>query len=253
MRPTRTRSWAARADWSIYPHERRSVGFSQRGCRLKCGFCVVPRKEGRVRAEATVAELWRGEPWPRDLVLLDNDFFGQPDWRDRVREIVEGGFRVSLTQGINVRLVGDEEAEALAALPYRDDSFEKRRLYCAWDNRKDEKTLFRGLARLDRAGIKRSHLMVYMLVGYDHATNGPRPLHVDDFYRARRLRDWGADVYPMPFERTPELQGFARWVCRGHEKRGVSWEDWVGARLQPRNLGQREPGQGRLFVAFGEA
>ncbi|MCK5713380.1 MAG: hypothetical protein KAI25_11730, partial [Hyphomicrobiaceae bacterium] len=32
-------------DYSIYPEYRASIGFSQRGCRLRCPFCVVPRKE----------------------------------------------------------------------------------------------------------------------------------------------------------------------------------------------------------------
>lgn len=34
-------------DYSIYPGWRQSIGFTQRGCTLKCSFCVVPRKEGK--------------------------------------------------------------------------------------------------------------------------------------------------------------------------------------------------------------
>ena len=34
-------------DYSIYPKFDGSIGFTQRGCRLKCGFCVVPKKEGK--------------------------------------------------------------------------------------------------------------------------------------------------------------------------------------------------------------
>lgn len=56
-------------DYSIYPGWKQSIGFTQRGCRLKCPFCVVPRKEGPVREEQTIADLWRGEPWPRDLKI----------------------------------------------------------------------------------------------------------------------------------------------------------------------------------------
>ena len=77
-----------RQDYSIYPEFRPSIGFTQRGCRLKCSFCCVPQKEGAVREEQTIAELWRGDPWPRELHLLDNDFFGQPDRRASCRERV---------------------------------------------------------------------------------------------------------------------------------------------------------------------
>src|SRR3954468_24646833 len=94
-------------DYSMYPQFTPSIGFTQRGCRLKCGFCVVPKKEGKARTEQTIAELYRGAPWPRHLVLLDNDFFGQAEWPDRIAEIRDGGFRVSFNQGINARMLTD--------------------------------------------------------------------------------------------------------------------------------------------------
>jgi hypothetical protein len=99
-------------DFSLYPRFRQSIGFTQRGCRLKCEFCVVPKKEGRVKPERTIAEIWRGDPWPKELLLLDNDFFGQSDWRSRIAEIRDGGFKVSFNQGINCRCITDEAAEA---------------------------------------------------------------------------------------------------------------------------------------------
>jgi len=80
-------------DYSIYPEFPFSIGFSQRGCRLNCGFCVVPKKEGKPRSTNTIFDIWRGEPTPRNVVLLDNDFFGQQetDWRARVEEIKKAG------------------------------------------------------------------------------------------------------------------------------------------------------------------
>src|SRR5208337_3425878 len=111
---------------------------TQRGCRLSCKFCVVPGKEGKPRTVATVADIWRGEPHPKHLHLLDNDFFGQDQWRERIAEIRDGGFKVCFNQGINVRAVTDEVAEALATVQYRDMKFKERRLYTAWDNLKDE-------------------------------------------------------------------------------------------------------------------
>ena len=49
-------------DYSLYPDYPHSIGFSQRGCRLRCPFCVVPDKEGRVTEERPIAEIWRGDP-----------------------------------------------------------------------------------------------------------------------------------------------------------------------------------------------
>ena len=225
-------------DYLLYPRFQQSIGFTQRGCRLKCEFCVVPWKEGKVKTEHTIAEIWRGDPWPRELLLLDNDFFGQPQWRERIREIRDGGFKVSLSQGINCRCITEEAAEAIASVDYRDDSMRTKRIYTAWDNRGDEERLFVGLNRLVRYGVKPDHIMVFILIGY-----WPGETHEDRDYRRMRLRQFGARPYPMPFVRTPELVGFQRWCVGAYDKpskrwpNGVPWDKWVKAKYQPANLG----------------
>ena len=186
-------------DYSGYPEYPWSLGFTQRGCRLNCGFCVVPKKEGRPVPVNTAWDIWRPGT-PRCLLLLDNDFFGQPreEWRKRIREIQEGKFRVSFIQGVNIRLVNQEAAEALASVQYRDDQFARRRLYTAWDNMGDERIFFRGLERLERAGVPPAHLMVYMLVGY---AKGEKIEDVLERYR--KLVDAGCKPYPMVY-RNPD-------------------------------------------------
>jgi hypothetical protein len=227
-------------DYSIYPRFGPSIGFSQRGCRLRCAFCVVPRKEGAAREEQSIAAIWRGPGHTREILLLDNDFFGVPGWRERVDELRFGAFRVCFSQGINARMLSDEVAQAIASVDYRDDSFKVKRIYTAWDNRKDEGVLFRGLDRLTKAGVKPDHVMVYVLIGYFAGET-----HEDRDYRRRRLREWGARPYPMPFARTPELLGFARWVIGAYDKT-ISWEEWSRARWQPAGLGDRSGAQSRL-------
>ena len=224
-------------DYSIYPDFTASIGFLQRGCRKRCPFCVVPRKEGAVRGEQSVYNLWRGEPWPRHLHLLDNDFFGNPEWRERIQEINEGRFKVCFSQGINARFLSDEHADAdeaaaaLASVDYRDKRFVARRLYTAWDNRKDEDTLFQGLHRLVKYGVKPGNIMVYMLIGYWKGETWD-----DRIYRQSKLREFGCDPYPMPYLRTRELVKFQTWVCSAFDKR-VSWWDWQRANYDPYKLG----------------
>lgn len=220
-------------DYTAYPGFTASLGFTMRGCRFKCAHCVVPRKEGRARAHGTVDEIYRGAPWPPHLHLLDNDFFGNPEWPDRIAEIRAGGFRVSFTQGINVRAFGDKQAAAIASVNYRADDMRERRIYTAWDSLGDESVLFRGLKRLVAHGVKPDHLMVYMLIGY-----APGETHDERDHRRRRLREFGARPYPMPFVRTPELLGFQRWVVDAYDK-GIPWERWKAARFNPRKLGDR--------------
>ena len=168
-----------------------------------------------------------------ELVLLDNDLFGNPQHEHVIGAIVDGRFKVNFCQGINARMLSDNAAAAIASTDYRDTNMKTRRIYTAWDSRKDERVLFRGLEALVRYGVRPRHIMVYVLIGY-----WPGETHEDRDHRRRRLREFGALPYPMPYRRTPELVGFQRWVIGAYDKR-IPWRDWAGARFSPRQLGNR--------------
>lgn len=228
----------ARPDYSDHPDVSYSIGYTQRGCRMKCEFCVVPRKEGAVRSVATLDEIWRGGDAPRHLVILDNDFFGNPNWPAIVDEAERDHFDISLIQGFNVRLLPDRAAAAVARLRLRDDQFERPRIYTAWDSLGDERVMFRGLERLVAHGVKPAHVMVYMLIGY-----APGETHEDRDYRRTKLREFGCLPYPMPYVRDgelgDELVAFQRWVIQRHDF-NTPWEVWWGkAKGNPRRLGSR--------------
>lgn len=225
-------------DWRGVSYEgyekfRESIGFTQRGCRLKCKFCVVPRKEGKPVSVRTIDQIWRGDPYPRKLHVLDNDFFGQPsaDWEARIREIIDGKFRVCLSQGINVRLINDVAAAALASIQYRDTSFSERRLYTAWDNLGDEKIFFRGVDTLERAGVPSKHLRAYMLIGFDPLETWQRIWH-----RFNRMVERGIEPYPMVFNRARrDLICFQRWVITGLY-RIVPWDEYERETKTPQSV-----------------
>jgi hypothetical protein len=204
-------------DYSGWPDFDQSLGFTQRGCRMKCKFCVVPQKEGTPRSVNTISDIWRGAPWPKKLHLLDNDFFGQPKeaWRERIREIRDGGFRICLSQGVNVRRLDPESAAALASIEYRDTKFKVRRLYTAWDNLRDEEVFFRGVKTLAEAGVPAKHLRAYMLVGFDIVETWDRIWH-----RFNRMVQLGIEPYPMVYDRErKDLLAFQRWVVMGLYRR----------------------------------
>ena len=182
--------------YEIYPSFESSVGFLQRGCRMKCKFCVVPQKEGKPYYYQSVRELYRGEPYPKQLHLLDNDFFGVPEWKTHIRDITEGKFKVCFNQGINVRLINDEVAEALSGVKYYDMKFNKRRIYTAWDNLNHEKAFFKRVEKLLNAGIRPQHIMAYMLIGYDPSETMER---IE--YRAKKMIELGIKPYPMGLQR----------------------------------------------------
>lgn len=224
-------------DYSLYPDFAASIGFVTRGCRLRCGFCVVPTKEGKPRPAAMPFEIWRGGSHPRHLELLDNDAFSptlRDHWREAVRQLRAGKFRVCFSQGINLRLVDDESAALIASVTYTDHSFslKSRTLYTAWDNLGDEAIFRRGVATLGRAGVPSSRLFVYMLVGYD-----PRETWETIFYRFRELRALGCDPCPMVYDKDarPDLAALKRWAS-GFTHGKIPWPEYAPNGKRERRL-----------------
>ena len=170
----------------------------------------------------TVTQIWRGAGHPKQIHLLDNDFFGQPNWKSRCEEILADDFAVCLNQGINVRLIHKEGAGMLAQIRYSDDQFKRRRLYTAWDNRKDEQIFLRGIGILMDAGIEPQKIMVYMLCGY-----WPGETMDDVMYRFEKMKSMGLLPYPMVYDNTNKtLKKFQRWVIRRfHEF--IPWSEYL--------------------------
>lgn len=211
-------------EYSMYPKFKYSLGFTARGCRLRCKFCVVPQKEGRPRSVNSIYDIWRGEPYEKNIVLLDNDFFGQDkeQWKERAKELIDGDFKVSFNQGINIRLINEEAAHWLAKMKYYDDQFKVRRLYTAWDNLRDEQIFFSGVEALRNAGIPPHHLLVYMLVGYDKNETWERI-----FYRFNKMVEIGIRPYPMVYNNESKaLKEFQRWVVRRYYE-FIPWNEFT--------------------------
>jgi hypothetical protein len=102
-------------------------------------------------------------------------------------------------------------AAAIAGIEYSDNTFRRRRLYTAWDNLKDEEVFFRGVDMLEAAGVPASHLMAFMLVGFDKRETWERIHH-----RFNRMVARGIMPYPMPFDQTRrDLKRFQRWAVTG--------------------------------------
>lgn len=225
---------ALQPDYSLYgyPH---SIGFTMRGCRFRCKFCVVPQKEGRPAAANNIPEIWQ----QRDsdfVVLLDNDFFGNPDWAARVAEIRRHDLRVSFSQGLNIRIITEDQAAALASVRFRNLSGKKKQVHFAWDQwgAGTERLIDQGFARVVAAGVRPHQMAFFVLVGW-HTTEQ------QDLYRIDKLHGMGCDVFVMPYDRAdPYQKALARWNNR-HLWRSVSWPDY--------RYGAWRPAQQRVYAA----
>ena len=205
-------------DYSFYnyPH---NIGFTQRGCRLRCSFCVVPQKEGKPKPYNTIDEIWQ----QRDsnfIMLLDNDFFGNPEWKDRIEELKEYKLKVNFNQGLNIRNIKKEQAEALASVNFRNLHDTSKQVYFAWDDPRHEKLIHKGIKIVTDAGIKTWQMAFYILIGY-HSTEE------EDLHRVEMIRSYGCDPYAMPYDKNDEYQKkFTRWVNHKAIFKSVAWADY---------------------------
>lgn len=135
-----------------------SMGFTTRGCIRKCTFCFVPKKEGNIKYNADIYEFWNTNH--SHIVLLDNNILALPDHFEKIaNQLLKNHCSVDFNQGLDIRLVNDDNAELLSKLRvnphYR----------FAWDCLKDEKKVVDGIEILKNHGINQS--LFYVLVGYD--------------------------------------------------------------------------------------
>ena len=206
-------------DYSLYKYKH-SIGFTMRGCRFRCKFCVVPEKEGKPKPNNTIDEIWTN----RDssfLVLLDNDFFGNPFWKKRIREIKDYNLKVNFSQGLNIRIITDEQVKALASVKFSTMSGKSKRVHFAWDRIFDEKLIDKGIKRCLDNGLKADQMSFYVLIGYDTTPE-------EDMYRVMKLRKYGCNPYVMPYNKEDLYQKrFARWVNHKAIFKSVKWENYA--------------------------
>lgn len=188
-------------DYSIYPNVDYAIGFLTRGCIRSCPWCVVPKKEGKIRPYRTWQEIKR--PDSRDIVFMDNNVLACPHGVEQMRDMVGKKVRVDFNQGLDSRLVTDEIADILAGLKW----IQFIRTACDTDANMD--AVGKMIKKLSDRGVKPYRVFVYVLV--QDIESAER--------RVQFLRDLGANPFAQPYRdfttnKEPDrvLKDFARWV-----------------------------------------
>lgn len=91
-----------------------AYGFLTRGCPNKCPWCVVPRKEGRIRPYWDVERVANGK---RKLILMDNNILAAGSYAvEQLEKIILRGYHIDFNQALDARLVNDVFAARLAKI-----------------------------------------------------------------------------------------------------------------------------------------
>ena len=197
----------ANAYIALYPNSDYSIMFTTRGCVRNCSFCLVRAKEGFIHDVAPV-EL---NPNGKHIKLLDNNFFASQSWRKRLDVIKSFGQPIDFNQGIDIRAITSEQAEAIGELRLAN------RIHFAWDDIKDESAVMNGIERLAKH-VPYHDMTCYCLVGFNDAR-----ITDSDHYRVNKLLDLGITPFAMGYiplddpmyQKPDDVQKFCRWV-NGH-------------------------------------
>jgi hypothetical protein len=202
-----------------------SLGYTSRGCIRKCGFCIVPKKEGAIRDYQPVCQFH--DPRHKKVVLLDNNFFASPKWRENLAYINDNGLKVNFNQGLDLRILTVEMANALADTKSEGHDFSGRHYYFAWDSVREERSVRGGLRKLLDAGVRAENVTVYVLTNYDSTI-------VEDIYRVTALWDeYHVHPFVMKMGRTranPISNALARWANRPAIHRNHSLTDYLASK-----------------------
>ena len=183
-------------DYSLYG-VKEAYGFLTRGCVNHCPWCVVPHKEGEVRAHADIEEFLDGR---RSAVLLDNNVLASEWGLMQIEKIVRMDIRVDFNQGLDARRIArtPEIAALLARVKWI------RFLRMAYDSRAMQDDVHKAIELLCKHGVPARKLFFYVLIRDDTE---------DALGRIRELKALGCQPFAQPY--------------RDFEHEGKpSWEQW---------------------------
>lgn len=90
-------------------------GFITRGCIRNCYFCKVPKHEGKLQAYRSVQEVVGDF---KKAIFMDNNFLAWDGANDAMDWLIEHNIRCQFNQGLDLRLVDDENLLRLSRLNY---------------------------------------------------------------------------------------------------------------------------------------
>lgn len=146
-------------DYSIYPlvPTDTAYGFLTRGCPNHCKWCVVPRKEGKIRPYMDIDDIC--VDGRTKAVLMDNNILAAGDYAmQQLRKIIERDYRIDFNQALDARLVNKENAELLAKVKWI-----KYRIRFGCDTPGQIKECERAMKLINSFGFKGQYFLYTML------------------------------------------------------------------------------------------
>lgn len=135
-----------------------NMGFTTRGCIRNCPFCIVPKKEGKIRIEGDIYDIWDSKS--RELIILDNNILALPEHFKLIcSQLRKEKLKVDFNQGLDHRLLTDDITKELLSLKHIHE------IRFAFDDIAYKPTVMKALKLLKNNGIKKWGSRWYIYIG----------------------------------------------------------------------------------------
>ena len=195
-------------DYSIYPSidKKTAYGFLTRGCPNRCKWCVVPRKEGKVKPYMDVDDI--AIDGRTNLILMDNNILASDYGLQQIQKIIDRRYRVDFNQALDARLVTPEIGKLLAQVRW----LTFIRFGC--DTLKQIADCERGMSLIDAHRKVPGSYLMYTMISDDMQEAYHRLSHFRDNKRVRIVAQPFRDIN-NPHQVIPQWQqDMARWAMR---------------------------------------
>lgn len=187
-------------DYSLYPQYDFAVSMTSRGCPNGCPWCHVWAKEGKESIKvADVEDFWCGQ---KEIRVLDPNITACKEKRELFRQYRDTGALLDFTQGLDIRLMDDEDMADLEQMRLKNVHF-------AWDNpRADLSGKFADYAKVGKKNKHGRFGTVYILTNFNSTME-------ENLHRIYTVRDLGYDPYVMIYNKPSapkEIKRLQRWV-----------------------------------------
>lgn len=205
-------------DYSIYGITDEAYGFTTRGCPRGCGFCHVAAKEGKCsRKVANVDEFWKGQ---KSIVLNDPNILACPEHKDLLVQLADTKATVEFNQGLDIRLVNNDNLELLQRVKLNHIHF----AFDRWQDKDIIEPKLRAFKEATGYDRNKGKVMVYILVNYDTTIE-------QDIYRIQLCRELNFAPYPMIYDKEhcdPIYRKLQRWCNNFIFWRCPTFEEYMG-------------------------
>lgn len=206
-------------DYSIYPQCDYAIGFLTRGCINNCSFCIVPKKEGKIRPYAKWQAIVRKDT--KRIRFMDNNVLACKYGIQQMRELAETDYLVDFNQGLDVMLLTDDIAEIISRMNW--DKY--IRFSC---DKEYQLPYFEKLVELfNKHKIPLSNVFIYVLVqiDLDNADRRIQGLHkisksFNLYAQAERNELLGIKPNKLQLE-------FAQRYVYGRSYKKMTWNDYL--------------------------